>query len=399
MDGTIGPSAANQMSVARMPVQQVEQANRDLSQVRPIVPPGASISDKKGFLAALHAGFEQTLQIAEEGQGEIGDMNADVSQEGQMAMASSYFDLTKVGQFDMAAPPMGSMDPMAQEPIADESQGLSFSSPQELQALLDQSAQDPGFVNKLLEATPDDGQTVVRDSIARYYEPNRDVADRAILAAEIFKAIHGRGQGEDQVKGEYTQASIENAVLQADKMIQQFAKKAASCKSTKKASSSFNLKKQAQQFHGTAHPEFFNYGPESKRILPWGNTGVVGNDWHVWLRAKDHSFIMDDHAVDFDTFWRGNIMDKYSQPYRNNKGEWVGGYLNKRFETDRNVPEGNNHQLLPGQRRRPYLPEFATMEARMEASRGKYAKERGYDPTDSEAKPYNWKEAGTVKKK
>jgi hypothetical protein len=92
-------------------------------------------------------------------------------------------------------------------------------------------------------------------------------------------------------------------------------------------------------------------------------------------------------------------MDKYSQPYRNEKGEWVGGYLNKRFETDRNVPEGNNHQLLPGQLRRPYMPEFATMEARLEDSRGKFAKERGYDPTDSKAKVYNWKEASGVKKK
>jgi hypothetical protein len=91
-------------------------------------------------------------------------------------------------------------------------------------------------------------------------------------------------------------------------------------------------------------------------------------------------------------------MDKYSQPYRNDKGEWVGGYINKRFDVDRNIPEGNNLQLLPGQRRRPYLPEFATIEARMEASRKKMAEDRRYEPTDTEAKPYNWKEAAVKKK-
>jgi hypothetical protein len=176
--------------------------------------------------------------------------------------------------------------------------------------------------------------------------------------------------------------------------IQKFAKESASKVTTKTAS--YNLKKEAQ-FHGRT-TEFINFGPAEKRVFPYSNTGILGSEWHTWIRARDHNFIFDDHAVDFDTFWRGNIMDKYSRPYRNEKGEWVGGYMNKRIEVDRNIPEGNNYQLLPGQRRRPYMPEFATLEARMEDSRKKMAEERGYDPTDTGAKAYNWKEA-TVKKK
>jgi len=406
MEGTIGPSAANQMAVAKMPIEQVEDANRGLAAVRPIIPQGVPSAEKKTFLTALQTAFQDTVNIARDNLGEITEMKNDVSQEPELAMASSYFDLSKVSQQMTAMPTdmgMTAEQPMVDDSmgaeVSDEEAGLSFNTPQELQQILDTNAQNPDFVNQLLEMTPAESQPVVRDSIQRYYEPGKDEADKTILSAEIFKAIHGRGQGEDQVSAEYVQASVERSISEADKLIQQFAKKAASCKTIKKESSSFNLKKQAQAYAGSLHSEFLNFGPSSIRMLPHSNTGVIGSDWHVWIRAKDHSFIMDDHAVDFETFWRGNIMDKYSQPYRNEKGEWVGGYLNKRFETDRNVPEGNNHQLLPGQLRRPYMPEFATMEARLEDSRGKFAKERGYDPTDSEAKAYNWKEASSVKKK
>ena len=46
--------------------------------------------------------------------------------------------------------------------------------------------------------------------------------------------------------------------------------------------------------------------------------------------------------------------------------------------------------MLPGELRRPYLPEYGNKEARLEAMREK--NERGYEP-DSTGKPFNWKEA------
>jgi len=404
MPGTFGPSAANQMATAKLPIEQAKSVNQDLSQIRPIVPSSLSNADKNNFLSQLRDAFDQTVQIARDNEGEVTSVQNDISSDNsQSVMASSYFDLSK---FSQMAPVMDSgfssqeqspSDPMMGE--QDSQQSFNFNSPQELQALLEQSSQDPNIVNQIVEASPADAQDLVKDSLQRFFEPG-DAADKTILAAEIFKAIHGRGQGEEQVEGTYTsditQASVENVINNVNKAIKVFAKHIASMKKTSK---SYNLKKQAQQFNGGSYTDFINYGPDEKRVLPYSNTGIVGNDWHVWLRGRDHNFIFDDHAVDFDTFWRGNIMDKYSQPYRNNKGEWVGGYLNKRFETDHNIPEGNNLQLLPGQRRRPYLPEFASMEARMEASRSKFAEDRGYDPSDTDSKAYNWKEAGTVKKK
>lgn len=276
---------------------------------------------------------------------------------------------------------------------------VEFDTVEDLKAIMEENADDPEFINVLVKDTPVDEQTFVKDAVQRFYEPERDEADKSIIAAEIFKAMHGRGQGEESVSAEYTKASVQALIKEANIKIQQFAKNICAQKNVKKAQS-YNLKKQAQ-FHGFGRFDFLNYGPGEKRVLPHSNTGLVGNDWHVWIRGKDHNFIFDDHAVDFDTFWRGNIMDKYSRPYRNEKGEYVGGYINKRFEVDRNIPEGNNLQLLPGQLRRPYLPEFATFEARLTAAREKHAKDRGYEPTETEYEPtnlYNWKKASVKKK-
>ena len=395
MTGTFGPSVANQLE--QLPMQQAKGVNSDLAKIRPTVNPNAPVSHQKTFLDQLREELESTGDLAGNLTEDVVGAKENINEITNMA-SSSYFVLNKESQFEQ---PLldSSMDNIQSEDLSTENSqdsSLIFNSPQELQSLLDQNSQDPNFVNKLIESAPVDAQSLVKDSVSRYYEPSTDQSDKAILAAEIFKAIHGRGQGEDQVEATYVNAFVNNIVKEANSNIMKFAKQASKCNVVEK-NTSYNLKKQAQ-FNGTGHTEFMNFGPESKRILPYSNTGVLANDYHVWIRARDHNFIMDDHAVDFDTFWRGNIMDKYSQPYRNDKGEWVGGYINKRFEVDRNIPEGNNLQLLPGQRRRPYLPEFATIEARMEASRAKFAKERGYEPTDDKAKAYNWKEAAVKKK-
>ena len=86
-------------------------------------------------------------------------------------------------------------------------------------------------------------------------------------------------------------------------------------------------------------------------------------------------------------------MDKYSRPYKNKEGEWDGGYLNKRFETDRNIPEASNIQLKPGQRRKPVLPEYGNTESRLQDARNKGNIAGAIDTS----KPYNWKEASKKK--
>jgi hypothetical protein len=270
---------------------------------------------------------------------------------------------------DESAYPLDSVDDMQDE-------SLKFETPEDLKKLIEENAENPDFVNDILKETPDESQSFVKDSIQRFYEPERDEADKTIIAAEIYKAIHGRGKGEQEVSATYTQASIKDLIRKSNVAISKFANQAVSG-STVKTAKAYNLKKQAQ-FHGSRNNDFITYGPDEKMFLPYSNTGFVGSRWHTWIRGRDHNFLFDDTAVDFETFWRGNIMDKYSRPYRNEKGEYVGGYINKRFEVDRNIPEGNNLQLLPGQKRRPYMPEYGTWEARMAAARDKHLDERGY---------------------
>jgi hypothetical protein len=343
-------------------------------------------------LNALREEFGKTEDLAQMGIDQVDQDKNDIQQSAGV-VASSYFDLSKIGQientFDDSNMDLGEVD----DSLANEtnSQLINFNDPQELQDILDQNKQDPAFINKLVQMAPSDSQDIVKDAIQRYYEP-RDIADKAIISAEIFKAIHGRGQGEESVPATFVESSVNDIVLKTNDMIKEIAIKVASANINKP----FNLRKESQ-YHGHDFTEFINFGPESKRMLPYSNTGMLANDWHVWQRAKDHGFIFDDHAVDFDTFWRGNIMDKYSQPYRNEDGEWVGGYINKRFEVDRNVPEGNNYQLLPGQKRRPGLPEFASMESRLQANREKIKKQEDFSTIATVAK-FNLKQANLKKK-
>jgi len=69
-------------------------------------------------------------------------------------------------------------------------------------------------------------------------------------------------------------------------------------------------------------------------------------------------------------------MDKYSREYRDKDGNWVGGYLNKRFEIDRQVPVTSNYQLKPGQKRKPILPEYGNLESRLQFQRENSTKKK-----------------------
>jgi len=417
MPQPFGPSSAKGLD--QLAIEQAGQVNNQLSQIRPVVDPTKPKGQQRAMLTNLQQQFDQTGQILDDDQQDVTHMMQDVEQSGQMAqsngvLASSYFSLKTFAQLDggsamglAAAPPEQTLPQESQQQPQD--QQLSFGSDTELKEWLTANMSNHDAINQFLSSIPSDSefqgdtgnmgnvQQFVKDSIQRFTQPDTDEAQRSILAAQIFEKMNGQSK-ENEIPAQYTQASIESIdkiISNAEKIIQQFARKAAS-QATVKTASSFNLKKEAQFRRGT---EFLNFGPESTRVLPGGKDGYLASDWHVRERNKAHDFNFDDnYFVDFDTFWRGNIMDKYSQPYRNAKGEWVGGYLNKRFETDHNIPEGNNHQLLPGQRRRPILPEFGSTESRLEASRKEMAKDRGYSPTDDKGSPYNWKEA-TVKKK
>lgn len=138
----------------------------------------------------------------------------------------------------------------------------------------------------------------------------------------------------------------------------------------------------------------FMWGPSQiRKVDPFLRQPV--SDWHIVERNKGFGLVVDDiWNIDYESIWRENIMDKYSRPYRDKDGNWVGGYIQKRFEVDKNIPEQNNYQLKPGQLRKPILPEYGNLEARMQNARSKNKIEGAID----KAKPFNWKEAQTNNK-
>jgi hypothetical protein len=219
-------------------------------------------------------------------------------------------------------------------------------------------------------------------------EKDRKAEEIYSLLPDNMKQDSQPGIGEGEVST-YNK-TVASVVDETDRIIQKIAKNIAS---NKQASAGFNMKKFAQH---KSLDQAIMFGPGQTRVDPF--SGQLISNWHLVERNKGFGLKIDDILdIDWESIWRSTIMDKYSQPYRNKDGEWVGGYLNKRFEVARNVPEGNNLQLKPGQLRRPYLPEFSSTESRLEAMREKEADKRGYKPV-SEGKPYNWKEASSKKK-
>ena len=242
-----------------------------------------------------------------------------------------------------------------------------------------------------------DNQNAV-GALDRYYQESNDEI-RAQLAEIIYKGLppNMRNQQEDWTPQDGMTIPVEQKRLgsmysdflnRITASIKEAADKAGSAKRAK-TSNVFNLKKIAQHQTGS---NVIMWGPGQTRIDPFYRQPV--SDWHIMERNKGFGGDIDGYwGVDWEAFWRGNVMDKYSRPYRDTEtGEWVGGYIQKRFEVDKWIPEANNMQLLPGERRKPILPEYGSTEARLQAMRNKNDGHLGREFNDT-SKPFNWREA------
>ncbi len=235
----------------------------------------------------------------------------------------------------------------------------------------------------------------VEELLKRYYENQGETTSEEELETSIaiFNMLPTSLKqepegGEVTVPAQFKEFANMNKI---NSEIEKFAKNV-----TNKKQKPFNLTKVAQ--HHTDQ-NVIMWGPGEKRIDPFLRQPV--SDWHILERNKGFGQDIDGvWNIDWETFWRGNIMDKYSRPYRDTKtGEWVGGYIQKRFEVDKNIPETSNYQLLPGERRKPRIPEHGVLEGRLQAMRAK--NERGYGPETNTSKPFNWNTASssrTIKK-
>lgn len=221
----------------------------------------------------------------------------------------------------------------------------------------------------------------LRDSIKNFFRDLENKSPEQVLtdAMSVYDYLYGKGQ--EVVTLEAPRVKVQESTEYIRKIAEKYVKN----------NKPFNLKKTAQ--HKTQE-NMILYGPQQHRkVDPFLRQPV--SDWHIVERNKGFGLVVDDvWNIDWETLWRENIMDKYSRPYKNRDGEWVGGYLNKRFEIDRNIPETNNMQLKPGERRKPILPEYGNIESRLQTARSN----GNIAGSEDNSKPFNWKEANSKKK-
>ena len=210
-------------------------------------------------------------------------------------------------------------------------------------------------------------QQRIEDALNAYYETSMDNNEKLQVSTVIFEMLPSTLKQldineEGVVMAPYTKAMIE----EINETIKKVAKNIV--KNKKKDVKAYNLNKVAQQ--KAFDTSVLMYGPGQVRLDPFyrqpaSNYGIVERNKGFGLTVDD---IWD---IDYEAIWRGAIMDKYSRPYRDKDGNWVGGYINKRFEVDQWVPETNNYQLKPGEKRKPRLPQYGLIEGRLENAREK----------------------------
>jgi len=227
------------------------------------------------------------------------------------------------------------------------------------------------------------------DGLRRFYEQPDSSNESAKIAMDLFDIYTTMvGSNVEPIQGIQTAASvIDDIVKTSDEMISKMARTAAKAAS----GNVFNLSKTAQQ--KAISDSVIMFGPSQTSISPF--TRDLQSGLHLVEQNKGFGLRIGDILdIDFESIWRGNIMDKYYRSTRDENGIYGGGYIDDKFEVNRYIPVGNNYQLPPGARHRPYIPESGLLEARMEVARGN--KEKLSDPRKF-AKVYNHSLSGKKK--
>jgi hypothetical protein len=278
-------------------------------------------------------------------------------------------------------------------PITDEtSEKRTFNSIVDLVSFLDGTDMNNARA-ELFKVIDESKQQQVADILGQYYEKDWtrvDDAETKKINSKgmkfIWDAIVSTAKSETAQLGnvegaQFKETEITSFVSDVNNSLKKLA-----YESVKNENKPFNLKKEAQ---AKTTENIIMYGPSEKRYDAFLRQPI--SDWHIVERNKGFGLVVDDAwNIDWEAIWRGNVMDKYSRPYRDTKtGEWIGGYIQKRFEVDKWIPAQNNLQLLPGELRKPLIPERGIIEGRLEAMRQKEGKKKGFEP-DSSGKPYYW---------
>lgn len=228
------------------------------------------------------------------------------------------------------------------------------------------------------------GDTSIADDfksgLSQFFSVDSDSEDAVEIANrlyDMYDSIYPTRSGKNTYSvsdnQEIDTASI--STMDIVKMAKDFASSIVNSNSVKNKNAKFNLSKIAQ--HKGLSSSVILTGPSQTSLSPFSRD--IQSGLHLIEQNKGFGLKIEDILdIDFEAIWRGNIMDKYNSPYRDKDGNYVGGYINRRFEVNRNIPVGNNLQLLPGTRHKPWMPEYSTVESRMQFARG--GKESMSDP-------------------
>lgn len=157
------------------------------------------------------------------------------------------------------------------------------------------------------------------------------------------------------------------------------------------------MTKQASGGVGGTATHYYSYGSDEKRYCP--KLRNVINCFVCRYHCLDGLPVDDNQILCGEAIWRQAVMDKYSREYKDKDGNWVGGYINKRFEVERDTG-GHPYQLKPGKRSSPIKEDAWSQEKRLQEMRRNEASNRGYSKTPGDPKNlYNhdpYEELGTV---
>lgn len=129
---------------------------------------------------------------------------------------------------------------------------------------------------------------------------------------------------------------------------------------------------------GAGYPAYEMYGPGDTRMCPKIRQPV--STFICRYHCLDGINIDDGQVLCGEAIWRQAVMDKFSREYRDADGKWVGGYLNKRFET--HYDDGGHPALLkPGERMQPIHEDAWSIEKRLMEVRKTESGSRGYSET------------------
>jgi len=163
--------------------------------------------------------------------------------------------------------------------------------------------------------------------------------------------------------------TIEESIALASeegKMKKSFNLKEQKTASVEKKADTDKMQKTAGGWGGGGTTHSILYGPEEKRYCP--KLRNVISLYNCRYYCLDGMVVDDNKVLCGEAVWRQNLMDKYSRAYRNEDGEWVGGYIDKRFEVHHDT-EDPQYQLKPGERRRPIRTDEFSTERRLSKQR------------------------------